>query len=64
MNKKTTDETRNDLIQGMRSREEISKDIIYSASVDEQYTNFIGEHTQRLILEVLLDIRDLLNSTR
>ena len=27
MNKKTTDETRNDLIQGMRSREEISKRI-------------------------------------
>ncbi|MFH1935627.1 MAG: hypothetical protein ABIN18_29165 [Pseudomonadota bacterium] len=61
MEKKSTDDTRIDLKDGFRTRETISNDIVYSACVDEQYANFVGEHTQRLILEVLLDIRDLLS---
>lgn len=42
-----------DISSGHRKRENIANDLLISARTEE--------HTQRLILETLLDIRDLLN---
>jgi len=46
------DETVADVASGQRKREEIAMNLMHSAATEET--------TRRLILEVLLDIRDLL----
>ena len=48
------EEIEKDIIRGGRTREEIVSDILPSAGVEEK--------TRKAILEVLLDIRDLLNN--
>ncbi len=47
------DEVISDIKKGQRTREEIADNLLISSST--------GEQTQRLVLEVLLDIRDLLS---
>jgi len=49
---RSPEEIQRDVISGSRTREEIASNLLPSARTEE--------HTQRLILEVLLDIRDLL----
>ncbi len=53
MKERDYEEVVSDIKKGHRTREEISENLLISSSTEEQ--------TQRLILEVLLDIRDLLS---
>lgn len=53
MKERGHDEVISDIKKGHRTREDISENLLVSSST--------GEQTQRLILETLLDIRDLLS---